>query len=241
MEIEAAFRAAPSFDAALDLLAEHAAQLGFDAVDYAYMPRARRDDGGWHAPSIRARNFPPRWDEGWVRYAARDPYLCTCYQRTLPLDWNVVKGAAWLSSMQRNAIAYIDGLGFLDGITVPIHAPGGGFAFVSGLARPRCGAWRAHEAAMQEKLFVLAHAFHAALGPHGTAPTPTARLTPRECEVLRHAAAGRSAPATARHVHRSVETIRKQRKSAIEKLGAHTLPQAVARALALDLLEPEPG
>jgi DNA-binding NarL/FixJ family response regulator len=53
----------------------------------------------------------------------------------------------------------------------------------------------------------------------------------KECEILAFAAQGLSAPATARSVCRSVETVRRQRKSAMEKLGAHTMAQAIALAM----------
>ncbi|MBI2803202.1 MAG: LuxR family transcriptional regulator [Gammaproteobacteria bacterium] len=239
MQIEAVFRAARSFDAALDLLAENVVTLGFDAVDYAFMPRARGRDGAWNAPEIVARNFPPHWTRGWSRYASEDPYLCTCYQRNLPLDWNEVKGAAWLSNTQRQAITFIDDLGFLDGITVPIHLPGGSFAFVSALSRPRQGAWRAQQEAMKEKLFILAHAFHAGVDRQARIASQERSVTisPRELDVLRHAASGLNAPATARIIHRSVETIRRQRKSAMSKLGSHTIAQAIALAISMDLLD----
>jgi len=240
MQTTAVFRNVRSFDSALDRLADAAAVLGFDAVDYGYMPRARSGDGRWFAPDIVSRNFPQRWTRGWSRYASQDPYLCSCYPRTLPLDWNDVKGAGWLTTTQRQAIAYIDDdLGFRDGISVPIHTSGGGFAFVSGVSRLRCGAWRERQDAMTEQLFLLAHAFHAAVSSQVAVagPAQATALSPREREILHFAAAGLSAPATARAIHRSVETVRRQRKSAMSKLGAHTIAQAVARALACGVID----
>lgn len=233
------FRAAQSFDRALDRLAEETAVLGFDAVDYAFLPRPRLPDGRFNAPDIESRNFPRDWKSGWARYCREDPYLWTCYRRNLPLDWDEVKGSGWLSDIQRQAIAYIDGLGFMDGITVPIHLAGGGFAFVSGMGRLRQGAWRAQQSWATDKLFVLAHAFHAEViryvgGPGGGRPIA---LSPRECDVLHHAARGLSAPATARFLHRSVETVRHQRKSAMDKLDARTITHAVARAVSLGMIE----
>lgn len=214
--------------------------LGFDAVDYAFMPRARTPDGRFSVPDIASRNLPPHWKAGWARYCREDPYLWTCYRRNLPLDWDEVKGAGWLSDIQRQAVAYIDGLGFLDGITVPIHLAGGGFAFVSGMARPRHGAWRARQAWATDRLFVLAHTFHAAVARHVEEPGGgrAVALSPRERDVLHHAARGLSAPATARLMHRSVETVRRQRKSAMDKLDARTIAHAVARAVSLGMIEP---
>ncbi len=244
MSIDPVFSGARSFDHALDILADQAGRLGFDAIDYAYMPQVRTSDGGWIAADIASRNFPTRWQRGWSRFGRHDPYLWTCYERTLPLDWNEVKGAAWLSPLQREAIEYVDDLGFRDGMSVPIHLPGGRFAFVSGLARDRVGGWRRQEAAASERLFVLAHQFHSAVAPRlgrervapGAGP-----LSPRERECLRYAAAGYSSVATAAATGRSAETVRRQRKSAMGKLNARTIAQAVASASALGLLDGRPA
>lgn len=237
MHAATVFRNARSLDAALDALVDHATMLGFDAIDYGYMPRARRCDGGWNSPDIASRRFPPRWERGWTRYASEDPYLWICYQQNLPLDWNEVKNAAWLSATQREAITFIDKLGFQDGISVPIHLSDGRFAFVSGVSHAAHGEWRTREQSV-EQLFVLAHAFHASVAQHVGVQGPGAvtKLTPREREVLAHAAAGRNAPSTARAMHRALETVRRQRKSAMSKLSAQTIAQAVARALALGLI-----
>ena len=243
MSMDPIFSGARSFDHALDILAEQAGRLGFDAVDYAYMPQVRSSDGGWIAADIASRNFPARWERGWSRFGRYDPYLWSSYERTLPLDWNEVKTAGWLSSLQRQAIDFVDDLGFRDGLTIPIHLPGGRFAFVSGLAQDPIGAWRL-QAAAGERLFILAHQFHGAvaarLGRERVAPG-AGPLSPRERECLRYAAAGYSAVATAAATGRSCETVRRQRKSAIAKLNARTIAQAVASAAALGLLDGRPG
>ena len=70
MGTAAIFRDCRSFEYALDLLADEARSLGFDAIDYAFMPVARNGDGQWNAPNIASRNFPPRWAQGWARYAS---------------------------------------------------------------------------------------------------------------------------------------------------------------------------
>lgn len=240
MPLEASFRSPRSFDSALDALAEAVAALGFDAVDYAFMPQARTPDGGWNAPDIAARNMPRHWQRGWSRFCREDPYLWSCYRGNLPLDWKEVKDAAWLSETQRQAIAYIDGLGFPDGLTVPIHLAGGSFAFVSALSTAKRGRWRATPEAAKEQVFVLAHRFHAAVAEQvGLDRRPGAAvLSPREREVLRHAADGLRASETAQVLRRSIETVRRQRKAAMAKLDARTVTQAVARAVSLGLIAP---
>lgn len=240
MPIGLEFNRTRSLSHALDVLVDEARALGFDAVDYGFMSCARDANGGWNAPDIQSRNFPPRWSRGWKRYSNYDPFLWRCYERNLPLDWQDVKGAPWLTDIQHEAISYIEALGFLDGVSVPIHLSGQSFAFVSGLSHAQCGRWREEPAHAVQALFVLAHAFHAAAVQHvhvAADPVAATVLTRRETEVLKLAAMGLNAPATARAIHRSVETVRRQRKSAMQKLNAHTIAQAVARAMSLGLLE----
>lgn len=236
------FHSARSLDCALDRLAEAVQQLGFDAVDYGFMPQARTADGRYHHPDIKWRNWPARWTAGWARHSSDDPFLHAGYPRTLPFDWREVVKADWLSPPQRDALAYIERLGFpVDGMTVPIHLPDGAFAFVSAVSHAHEGRWRARQSEVRDALFVMAHDFHAAVAPRvGVArriEEHHGALSTREREILAFAAQGLSAPETARRVCRSVETVRRQRKSAMEKLGAHTMPQAVARAMRLGLME----
>lgn len=241
MQIETGFHRARSFDDALDRLAEATHALGFDAIDYGFMPRARNADGRYNAPDIAWRNWPARVASGWLRYSRVDPFLYAGYPQTLPLDWRQVKGANWLSQMQKEALGFIEDIGVRDGLTVPIHLPGGAFAFVTAVTQAGCSRWRDRQSQVTDQLFVMAHEFHAAVAPRfglrAEKPRDT-KLSPRECEMLAHAAAGLSAPETARRVHRSVETVRRQRKSAMEKLGAHTVAQAVAHAMRLGWVTP---
>ena len=239
MTPDPAFHSARSFDAALDRLADVTQALGLDAVDYGFMPQARTADGRYNAPEIFWRNWPSRIPSGWTRYSREDPFLYAVYGRTLPLDWNLVRDAEWLSPFQREALSYVGGCGIQDGLTVPIHLPDGAFAFVSAANTGAHGRWRQRQEQVRQSLFMLAHEFHAAVAPRfgllrsrGT-DTP---LSARESEILAFAAQGCSAPETARRLCRSVETVRRQRKAAMEKLGAHTMAQAVAVAMRRDLI-----
>lgn len=121
---------------------------------------------------------------------------------------------------------------------MPIHLPAGGFAFVSGLSLARHGAWRDTGPAAMDQFFLTAHGFHAAVAARVgvNASTGSPRLSRRELEVVQYAARGLSAPATAHALHRALETVRHHRKSAMAKLEARTMTQAVARALSLGLL-----
>jgi LuxR family transcriptional regulator len=231
--------AAHDFDAALDLLADEAQRLGFDGVDYAFLPSLRLLAGDWASGPVFARNFPRRWQVGWAHYGRHDPILPLCFSRGLPVDWQAVRQACGLSEHQRAAVDYLEsGLGFAGGITVPIHLPGNRFAFVSGVSTRRGAAWDALSRRAMAPLMVLAHTFHHLVAvrcpTHASAPPP--RLTRREIECLQHAADGHTAPASARLQHRSVETVRGHLKRAMAKLGARTIAQSVAVAAAAGLI-----
>ena len=231
---------ARSFETALDLLAEETRRLGFEGVDYAYLPSVRLIGGEWAAGPVFARNFPRRWQVGWARYGRHDPILPFSFRRGLPVDWQVVRRTLSLSGPQRAAVDFLDaGMGFPGGITVPIHLPGNRFAFVSGVSSLRGPAWEALSARAMAPLMVLAHTFHHLVAARSavTAIAPSARLTRREIECLQHAADGLSAPASARRQQRSVETVRGHLKRAMAKLGAHTIAQSVAIAAACGLIE----
>lgn len=235
--------AAPDFDAALDVLADEARKLGFDGVDYACLPSSRVVHGDWAAGPVFARNFPARWQHGWARYGRHDAILPLCFRRGLPVDWQAARRVLTLNAAQRAALDYLEGeMGFPGGITVPIHLPANRFAFVSGVSARRGDDWQALSANAMAPLMVLAHIFHHVTATrHAVAPAvPTLRLTRREIHCLQHAALGHSAPATARVLNRSVETVRGHLKRAMAKLGAHTIAQSIAIAAAGGLIDVVP-
>ncbi len=62
-------------------------------------------------------------------------------------------------------------------------------------------------------------------------------LSPRELEILRHIAAGRSAPEIGRVIHLSPATVKSHLQSLYEKLGVSDRAAAVAEAMRRGLLE----
>jgi LuxR family transcriptional regulator, quorum-sensing system regulator SdiA len=226
-----------NFDAALDVLAEAVRTLGFDAVDYAALPAARVLDGAWAGQRIFERDFPSGWQRGWRVHGRFDPILPTSFREGLPVDWQAVRRRS-LTRPEREAIAVLDSMGFPGGLTVPIHLPGNRFAFVSGASCRSGEAWDKLYTLARLPMMVLAHTFHhvvAAREPSQWAAD--VRLTRREIQCLQFAAHGNAAPATARQMNRSVDTVRRHLKSAMAKLGARTIAQSVAIGVACGLIE----
>jgi LuxR family transcriptional regulator len=136
-------------------------------------------------------------------------------------------------------LAFLERMGFPGGITVPIHLPANRFAFVSGVSCQAGDEWdRLCERAMVP-LMVLAHTFHHVIAVRHRSPHEPAsvRLTRREVECLQSAAGGHTAPATARLLNRSVDTVRLHLKNAMAKLGAKTIAQSVAIGAACGLID----
>ena len=66
-------------------------------------------------------------------------------------------------------------------------------------------------------------------------------LTPRELEVLRHLATGRTNRQIAEQLHLSVSTVKRNLERIIAKLGVSDRTQAAVKALELGLIEPGQG
>lgn len=221
-----------SFGDAMDVLLEGARELGFEGVDYSYVP-ATRVDGSWVAPPVAARAFPAGWNRLWHRYSADDPYYHACLEGGAWVDWAEVRGRDSLTPRQKQAMRYLEDVGLTTGITIPIRLNGGGLAFVSGVQPPA----QAPDLAA-DRLLAMAHYFHGFLQRQRllTNWQPTVSLTPRERQCLALAAHGCTALASAATLNRSAETVRLHLKHAIAKLGAHNVTHAVAKATRLELI-----
>ena len=71
--------------------------------------------------------------------------------------------------------------------------------------------------------------------PQGTPP----RLTPRECEILRLIASGRSNRQIAETMRISIKTVQNHRINLMAKLGTHSLPDLIRTAIKLGLINLE--
>jgi DNA-binding CsgD family transcriptional regulator len=74
------------------------------------------------------------------------------------------------------------------------------------------------------------------LAPHTVTTTP-ARLTPREIEVLKWHADGKTNAQISNILHITIDTVKFHTKNAIEKLGASNKTSAAVRATVLGLLD----
>lgn len=224
-------------DEAMDVLHDAVASIGFSSVDYAYLPAARGIDGSWMPPPLRTRNFPRGWDRKWDRHRAHDPYYRACFRGTEIVDWiDVQRDVHRLKPEERDCLNYIADVGFAFGLTVPIHMPGSGFAFVTALAEP--DDWAQQVARTKDVLFLISHYFNNDMIARfrdfrGSSP---GELSARELECLSWCAKGKTIQETAMILDISMETVRVYLKRCKLKLDASTCSHAVAKAIYLGMI-----
>lgn len=230
-----------NFDGALDILADAAAEMGFDRVLYGYIPMAPRlPSGDWLPLKLNLRNFPAGFEQGWEKFMKIDPYYRACFETTLPFDWHSVQRSQNVAGDQKKALSYLADFGLQNGITVPAHLPFGKFAVMSAVAHRGCRNWPELRHQTSDALFRLMHSFtKAILDRNLETQIPTHVpffLTARERECLQWASQGKTSADIAVIIDRSIDTVRLHIKNAIHKLDASNRSQAIATALQMGLI-----
>jgi DNA-binding CsgD family transcriptional regulator len=160
-----------------------------------------------------------------------DPAFEVCFHRLLPLDWAELRDAnETVIHMQETAEKF--GIG-KQGISFPIRDPGFGEALFSVNFQCDDDEWTHVRTELAATFHLFAHYFHLRMKDL-ILSTPENRnydLSPREREVLRWAAEGKTAWETARLLNVSERAIRLYTENAISKLNAKTKTQAVAIAV----------
>jgi DNA-binding CsgD family transcriptional regulator len=125
-------------------------------------------------------------------------------------------------------------------LTIPIHLPHGGLAFITAIADPERDDWAELVELSGYRLLVQAHQFQR-IALEKLMPVSetndTARLTSREAECLNLTGQGWSYSETARTLDLSIDTIRLHLRSACGKLGAVNRAHAIAKAITLGLID----
>ncbi|SOC15274.1 helix-turn-helix transcriptional regulator [Rhodobacter maris] len=239
--------------AEIDRFFEIARGFGASALIYDYTPRCREADGAVMPPAVmQVRNLDPGMIDYWCGrgYARVDPVQAVAVNSVAPFIWSYDAeagelSAAFLTRNSRPVVEFISQSGFVNGITVPIHLPGGGYVTVNGLWNGPGRAFSSVAAQVLPGFALTAQAFQNEIGPPEPATRPVARrtepralpaLSARERECLGHAAEGYSAKETSRLIERSVPTVVMHLNAAVRKLGARNRSHAVAEAVRRGLI-----
>lgn len=166
----------------------------------------------------------------------KDPAFNVCFHRLLPLDWDEVReNDATVQTIHEVAEQF--GVG-RHGISFPIRDPGFGDAMFSVNFECDDRHWASMRKDVVNGFHLFAHFFHLRMKDVIAQRPVTSEfdLSPREREVLKWAADGKTAWETAQLIGVSERAIRLYTENAMNKLRAKTKTQAVAIAVKNDIL-----
>lgn len=178
--------------------------------------------------------YPQAW---WDRYNSEnyyqvDPVLAHAFTSTAPLDWVDAARTPEAQAMMADAAAH----GLVHGMTVAMHAPGSEFALLS-LVTESSPSKHRDWFRMVGEAYALLNMLHErvsvllARNKH-----PIAKLTPREIEVIKWAAGGKTSWETSTILGIAEGSVNFHLRNVIAKLGASSKTQAIARAISLHLV-----
>lgn len=175
------------------------------------------------------QDWPPAWIELYIsrNFVAADYSVAEARRRVAPFTWLEAKAQRTLSRAEQDIWDTAVAWGWTDGLSVPIHGPGGYFGLVAlaGKEQPMPPSLRV----LLHQLSFLTHERCRALTGLALVADPQAVLTHRELECIRWVAAGKTDLEIAAIMDLSQTTVKTHVDQVRRKLGAKTRSQAVAR------------
>ena len=227
-------------DTVFDLFQAAVCRLGYDRVALVPVTPAARQALGIAelAPAVAA-NVPEHWVRHYKteNYQAYDPVLLQTPLASGPLVWNDVLANGRLTPKQRRVLLESREAGLFDGVSIPLHGPGGQ-TYVVSLAAERPGIARADNVAMLHLLAVqFLFAYSRAKRLQTWEPSAIS-ISDRERECLTWTARGKSAWTIGKILDVSEHTVNFHLKRSMVKLGVTNRMQAVVSAVRLGLILP---
>ena len=210
--------------------------LGFDR--FAYL--AVRTSEGLEIPFVLT-TYPEEWC---VYYGARDyvnfdPVMVTSAQTLLPFEWTGLGDKRKSSEKQREVLNHATEFGIKNGITVPIHGPGGAMAALSVTADSTEQEFRKLWKHARHDLLVMGLYYHSSIEKQITSTSlPKLRLTDRERECLLWTSRGKTAWEASEILCISEETVVFHLKNVMRKIGVFSKHHAVVKAILMGLIHP---
>lgn len=184
---------------------------------------------------VTAYGFPPAWVEEYVAgdYERVDPITRRAMRATQPFWWSEISQLEQLRPRERDYLKALHRAHLGDGLAVPVFGPRGRDGYVGLGFGHAARMLPVHRIATFQMAAQMAHQRYCDLLVQGFEDV---RLTPREEEVLRWAAAGKSTGVIADILEVSANTVDTHLRRAFAKLGVNDRVTAVLRALALGLI-----
>ncbi|HWV20811.1 MAG TPA: autoinducer binding domain-containing protein [Devosia sp.] len=180
------------------------------------------------------------WDDEWYQrytdlgYVHLDPVARNCFATTLPFDWSAAPYDRTEDLAARRVMDEAHEFGMDEGLCVPVHLDGGMQGVVSLVGRTD---WLDERHRLE--LHMLALYAHGRLRFLNTLNKQPARrlITPREAEVLKWVAAGKTASEIADITGMSSRTVNQHCENAQRRLGTNNRLHTVVEALRQNLIE----
>lgn len=211
-----------------------------DLETYAYVGLRIPGAGDRSAPFVLT-TFPDKWIEAYEKgdYKQIDPVLMETPGQLTPWIWGGEAHRKRVSEPQKRFMDEALEYGIRTGIAIPVHAAGGELGMISISSNE-------HEAGFQKLMQEYQHDLHLISLYYHThvskfidrSGDATPSLTLRERECLLWSARGKSSWEIGQVLHLSEATVNFHTKNAMRKLGVHSRPHAVVRAITLGLISP---
>ena len=203
---------------------EYAAYAGFNSVD-----------GSVHG----FVNYPDAWKEHYSKqkFEGIDPTLRLASRSVAPVDWSRIEHDRDFATVFNSARDF----GISDrGLTIPIRGPYGDLGMLSVTRDCTASEWRSLKRKVMVDLQGAASHLHDTVMRSGLVMRGlrVPALSSREREILQWIAAGKTQQDVSDILSISHRTVEVHMRSAREKLHALTTPQAVARAIAMRIIQP---
>ncbi|MBN9081550.1 MAG: hypothetical protein BGP04_11605 [Rhizobiales bacterium 62-17] len=224
-EFAAALETCATIDEVKFLFRDRIATFGYNASACgAFLPTDRGPETHFFF-----QDWPPAWIELYIsrNFVAADYSVAEARRRIAPFTWLEAKAQRTLSRAEQDIWDTAIAWGWTDGLSVPIHGPGGYFGLVAmaGKEQPMPPSLRT----LLHQISFLTHERCRALIGLTPVADPQAVLTHRELECIRWVAAGKTDLEIASIMDLSQTTVKTHVDQVRRKLGAKTRSQAVAR------------
>lgn len=204
----------------------------FNGMGYEYCAFSlTAHSAGQSFQSVNLNNYPHGWNTEYEKnhYSSIDPTVAHCHKSTLPIAWNrqtfAQAPALWQALVEQ---------GLQHGWSQPMHDPNGPGTSMLSMARSHC---QVSSFELYEHLgyaVFICHALHALAMQRLSSQHPSCvnvtHLSPREIEVLKWSADGKTASDIATILSLSERTVNFHVSSSIKKLGVNNKISAVVKA-----------
>ena len=216
----------------LDIIYETIGEYGFERFIVSGLP----DRGMDVRPFVLLSGWSDEWYDRYTSlgYVHLDPVARHCFSTTLPFDWSEAPYDPESDLPARRVMEEARDFGMDEGFCVPIHMEGGMQGVVS-----LVGSTRDLDDKSRLELHMLSLYAHGQLrflnSRRNEGGGPRRAITPREAEVLKWAAAGKTASEIASITGLSERTVNQHCENAQKRLGTnnrlHTVVEAIRHKL----------